>query len=141
MKQKVKFPPLRGIIAAPMSAPAELFDILIAASEGPASPFERIGDCAVVDICGPVTQHSFSPFSSYDEIREHAAMAFESDCQTVVLRIDSPGGDFAGSLELSEDLRRMSRAANKKLIAFTDSMALSAAYAIGCAADEFCITP
>lgn len=136
--KKIPFPSFRGIVAAPASAFGGEFNILVMGGD-PAS-FERIGDDAVIDICGPLMQHGTFMFPSYDIIRANALAAFESDAKRVVLRIDSPGGDFAGCLELAKGLRASALSYGKPLVAFCDSMALSAGYAIACAASEIVIT-
>jgi signal peptide peptidase SppA len=110
---------------------------------GPRKPealFEECGPYAVVDVCGPLSQHAGWMGDSYDDIRERFASALESKQAAVCLKIDSPGGDWCGALELSRDLRAMADAAGKPLVAFTDGMALSAGYAIACAASEIVAT-
>lgn len=98
------------------------------------------GAYAVVEICGPLFQKEALFADSYDGIRRRVALALDSSMPAVCLRISSPGGDWCGSLELARDLRSMARAAKKRLVAFTDSQALSAAYAIACAADRIVAT-
>lgn len=99
------------------------------------------GAYAVVCIDGPLDQHCGGPFDNYDGIRERVSAALESPCQTVVLRISSPGGDFAGAIELARDIRVAATAARKSIVAFTDSRALSAGYVLACAAEHIVITP
>ena len=106
----------------------------------PGKPFAIEGPAAVVAINGPLTQHPVLIWDSYDAIRERVKAAIESEASAVVLRIDSPGGDAAGCFELARELRAMARAAKKPLVAFTDGMAASAAYAIASAADRIVVT-
>ncbi len=115
------------------------FDVIDFASAK--SPFEAFDRIAVVDIKGPLAQHKQWCEDSYDGIRERVQAAFASEAKTVVLRLNSPGGDFAGCIEVGKELRAMADASDKKLIAYTDSSALSAAYAIACVADEIVISP
>lgn len=56
---------------------------------------------------------------------------------TIILAIDSPGGTSVGVPELASRIREMS----KKVIAFTDNEACSAAYWLGSQASEFYATP
>ncbi len=105
-----------------------------------AAPFTPMGTTAVVDIDGPLTNHSALLWESYDGIRQRAAAAFSSASESVVLRIDSPGGDAAGCFELARELRAMSEATGKPLYAHVDHMAASAAYAIACAAQKIVVT-
>ena len=109
-------------------------------AEGARPPFEICGDYAVVTVCGPLSQHAHWMLDSYPEICTRLEKAFASDAPKVCLRIDSPGGDFQGSLELSRDVRALAKTSGKPLTAFLDSNALSAAYALASAADEVVAT-
>lgn len=124
---------------APRAWGAE-FEIVKFGVEGK-SLFEACGEYAVVDVKGPLEQHAWFFADSYDSIRARVAAALASDAAAVCLRINSPGGDFAGAIELSRELRTMAQTAKKALVAFTDSSALSAAYALACACSEIVITP
>ncbi len=104
-------------------------------------PFEAIGTDAVVDICGPLEQHAGWFCDSYDAIRDRVAHALASSATRVVLRINSPGGDFAGAIELAKEIRAAALATGKPVVTFTDSQALSAGYILACAASEIFITP
>ncbi len=57
----------------------------------------------------------------------------------IVLDIDSPGGEAAGAMEAAAHVRAVS--AQKKVVAYIDSLAASAAYAIASGADEIVATP
>jgi ClpP class serine protease len=108
--------------------------------EAPAPPpvaFTQLGAVAVVHIGGPLLQHvdTCGDWDSYEGIRARADQAFASSASTVVLCISSPGGEVAGCFELSEDLRAKAKAAGKRLVAYVDGMAASAAYALACAAE------
>ncbi len=122
-----------------MAAWGNTFDILLQAPK----EFTVEGEYAVVDICGPLSQKPdfLVRTDDYDSICCRVTAALESECKAVVLRINSPGGDFAGSLETSKHLRALAAKAGKKLIAFTDTRALSAGYALAIAASEIIITP
>ena len=96
---------------------------------------EALGGIAVVTIRGPLTHHAEWFWDSYDGIAERFREAIGS-ADTVVLRIDSPGGDVFGLFELAKQMRASASAAGKKIVAYADGMAASAAYAIACAADE-----
>lgn len=134
---RVRFPTPKGAVAAPAHAWGAEFDVLNVRT----GPFEECGDYAVVDITGPLAQHLDPVLCNYDTLRVRVAAAVASQCPTVCLRINSPGGDFAGMLEASAEIRSMCQARGKRLVAFTDSQALSAAYALALAADEIVITP
>jgi capsid assembly protease len=123
-----------------MSSPrswGQEFDVF---ERDPAAPFKSEGKYAVVSISGPLSQRTGFFTDSYDDIRTRVGAALESECAAVCLRIDSPGGDWCGALELARDLRQMAAAKAKRLVAFTDGQALSAGYALACAASEIVAT-
>lgn len=141
MKRPVRYsPPASGFAAIHPRAWGAEFQIEIAANAEP-PPVKVQGDYAVVSICGPLYQHACFPFDDYDSILCRVQAAFESEAKCVALYLDSPGGDFAGSIELARAIRQVADAKGKPLIAWTDSKCLSAAYAIACAADQICAAP
>lgn len=92
---------------------------------------------AIVSICGPLEHHASWMFDSYDEIIERLEAAFASDdCCAVVMCIDSPGGDAAGSTETHRQIQHLKKKYGKKLYAYSNESMYSAAYSIGSAADE-----
>lgn len=124
----------RGVLALEPSA----WGCDYGASAQMSAPFDLAGDTAIVTISGPLTQHDEGWWwgcDNYDSILARMKAALESPASAIVMRLDSPGGDAAGSFELARELRALAAAANKKIYAFTDSMAASAAYALACAAD------
>lgn len=135
----MRYAPPKGTVAVAPKAWGEEFDVFFGPRAATAL-FEEAGGYAVVDIHGPLTQHSGYFGDSYDDIRERFAAACESKSAAVCLRIDSPGGDWCGALELARDLRAVAASKGKHLVAFTDGMALSAGYAIACAATEIVAT-
>ena len=105
------------------------------------APYKLEGAVAIVEVSGPLMQHDHFLFDSYDRIRERARLAFaDSAVKTVLLRIDSPGGEAAGCFELSRELRKMAAEAGKGLEAFTDTGAFSAAFALACAGSRITVT-
>ena len=105
------------------------------------APYREIGTFAVVDIRGPLQQRGDFPWDSYERIRERVAAALESQQESLLLRIDSPGGDVAGCFELAEEIRDRAAAAGKPVVAYVDGMTASAAYALACSASRICIPP
>jgi signal peptide peptidase SppA len=57
----------------------------------------------------------------------------------ILIDIDSPGGSVYGVCELADEI--MAARAQKPVVAIANSLAASAAYWIGCAANEFYVTP
>lgn len=99
---------------------------------------------AVVMIMGPLTHRGggwWDCGDTYDGIEARVKAAIESSAATIVLKIDSPGGDVSGCFECSKTLRQMAAAAGKKLVAYVDETAASGAYALACAADAIYLPP
>lgn len=100
----------------------------------PATPTLE-GGVAVIMIMGPLSHHGeWWGGDTYDEIEDRVAAALATSAETVVLKIASPGGEADGAFECSKTLRRMASLAGKRLIAYVDELACSAAYALACAA-------
>lgn len=116
---------------------------------------------AIVTINGPLEHHATAWWDSYEAIVQrvedamcgedlakiHFARNFWRDpnnfepvdtrpARAVILRIDSPGGEAAGSMWCHRKLRALRDAYGCPLYAYADEMACSAAYAIASAADE-----
>ena len=137
VRHSVQFPTRSGIIASPTNAWGNTFDLLRQAN----GAFEVCGEYAVVDICGPLSQKPTYFTDSYESILCRVRAALECEAPLLCLRIDSPGGDFSGSLETAECIRRLASEKGKKVVAFTDTKALSAGYALAMAASEVVVTP
>lgn len=100
-----------------------------------ARPYAIENGVACITIEGPLTQKPGLIWDNYESIRSRAVQAFaDPKIHAVLLDINSPGGDVAGCFELAAELRGMASASTKRLVAFTDGMAASAAYAIASAA-------
>lgn len=97
----------------------------------------REGNVASVLIVGPLSHHGgFFDGDTYDAIESRVAAALATPASIVVLKIDSPGGEGEGCFECANKLQNMAKAAGKRLIAYVDECAASAAYALACAADS-----
>ncbi len=101
---------------------------------------------AVVPVLGTLVRRSsylaaVSGLTSYHDIEAMAAEAFaHPQVQGVLLEIDSFGGEAGGVLDLAESLRAMSQNSGKPLWAVADEEALSAAYALACAAERIYVS-
>jgi signal peptide peptidase SppA len=101
---------------------------------------------AVVSIDGPLAQrgeaHLCGMVDGYDWITDRVTKAL-SDARvgSVVLRINSPGGDVHGLEEAVRRMRTASKQSGKKVVAFADEMAASAAYWIAAGVADEVITP
>jgi ClpP class serine protease len=65
----------------------------------------------------------------------------EAGAKTIILDMDSGGGEAYGCFEAVDEVRSMCNAAGVKLLGYIDGSACSAAYAIVCACDEVVINP
>jgi capsid assembly protease len=118
------------------------FDFAFERPEPKPLKYEICGDYAVIEIKGTLVQTG----AGYDEIAYDCLgrcflEALSSEAAEIVLKINSPGGDFQGCLERVFDMRKAAKAAGKRVVAFTDSRALSAGYALACVADQIVMTP
>ena len=141
MKRSAPFSIGRKTLAMPPKAWGEEFEIMMGIGSVPErAPFTMQGSYAVVCIDGPLHQHAHWCQDSYEAIGERFALALASEAKEICLKINSPGGDFAGSLDLSRQLRSQADAAKKRIIAYSDNEALSAGYALAACADEIVIS-
>lgn len=127
--------PLRRLMAVHPAALTLLFD----EPRDPASPAAE-GTIEVLLIDGPLEQRSGWWWPGYDEILDATRAKLDKPtCDALVLRVSSPGGDFAGMLETARELRKVARAAGKPLIGYVDEEACSAAYCLISACDVIVI--
>lgn len=81
-----------------------------------------------------------SGLSSYEGIAAQLREAAnDKDVHSIMLDIDSPGGECLGTFTLATLIRTIG--AKKRVLAFVNDMAASAAYAIASAASEIVISP
>lgn len=100
---------------------------------------------AVVDVRGPLSQRAWSCWmwegDGYDAIRLRMSRALsDPNVQSIVLRIDSPGGEVAGLNEAVRAMRAETSTAGKPVVVYVDELAASAAYALATVGDEI-VTP
>lgn len=100
----------------------------------------------VLKIYGPLTYKPVASLCgdggcSYEDILEDTAEMIDAGVTTIVMDIDSGGGEAYGAFETASELRKMCDAAGVTLIAYNDGCMASAAYALGCAADEVISNP
>lgn len=106
--------------------------------------YKVVDGVAVINISG-VTVHrsrmeTMSSFLlGYNDITTDIEHAMENPDVHAILRVyDSPGGEVSGAFEHAERLREMR--GKKPMISIADSMAASAAYLAGSAADELVVS-
>lgn len=104
-------------------------------------------DIAIIPIMGGLTHRMTfidamctGGLSSYEGLRRgfDEALADES-INTIVLHIDSGGGEASGCFELARHI--MASRGQKKIIAYVDEFACSAAYALASSAEEIIASP
>ena len=101
---------------------------------------------ALIPILGTLVRRSSyldaaSGLTSYHDIEAMAEQAFaDPQVRAVFLEIDSSGGEAGGVFELAQRLRSLAQTSGKPLWTIADEAALSAAYAIACAADCLWLT-
>ena len=104
------------------------------------------GGIAVLPILGTLVRRSSylgaaSGLSSYHDIEAQAQQAFaDPTVKAVLLEIDSSGGEAGGVFDLAQRLRQLAKTSGKPLWAIADEAALSAAYALACAAERVWLT-
>ena len=107
---------------------------------------QRLEGIAILPILGTLVRRSSyigaaSGLTSYHEIEAMAEQAFADPMvKAVLLEIDSSGGEAGGVFDLAQRLRGLAQTSGKPLWAIADEAALSAAYAIACAADRLWLT-
>jgi ClpP class serine protease len=91
---------------------------------------------ALIEISGGLTYRAYSWWTtSYLDIRDSFQAAIVDErVNSVLLLIDSPGGEVAGLFDLVDEIYHAR--GTKPIIAVADEAAFSAAYAIASAADE-----
>ncbi len=95
---------------------------------------------AVIPIIGPLLQHASllskqCGATSYDDIREDLETAAKSRVDSVIMNINSPGGQVIGCLECAEFIRDFQEETKIPVYAFTDTQMCSAAYFLASACD------
>jgi len=127
----------------PLTAKSSDIGEMLAAVYGAKPVLEKFPPFAVVPVRGVIGKGLSELEALCGCCDIHAVQEMLEDCErdasitTIILAIDSPGGTSVGVPELASRIREMS----KKVIAFTDSEACSAAYWLGSQASEFYATP
>lgn len=103
------------------------------------------GTIAVIPVIGTLVQRTggmeaASGLRSYASIRQDFDAALQSKAKTIVFEVDSPGGEVSGAFDLADyihsvaaDERAKSRNKGRRIVAYVNEMALSAAYLIASA--------
>jgi ClpP class serine protease len=105
----------------------------------------KLQSVGVVRVEGPLSQRALADLcgyvDGYDAIEARLSLALDSDVGGVLMVIDSPGGEAAG---LEEAVRRMRGAvekSGKRVVAYVDELAASAAYWIASGVADEIVVP
>lgn len=111
----------------------------------PRVPSRSVGAVAVIPILGVITQRAnvmmeiSGGTSSQMAAKAVRAAVQDPAVKSILLEIDSPGGEVYGTAELADEIYAARR--TKWVTAAANSIAASAAYWIGSQASEFIVTP
>lgn len=129
--KRIRFAPHALLAIVP-----EAFGVDFDVTDPTARDFETVDGAAVVTIEGPLVQKGGYWWDDYESIRRRVEAACASSLPAVILKIDSPGGEVDGLFECVAAIRSAAAANGKRLIAYADGLAASAAYGLACACDE-----
>ena len=103
------------------------------------------GSVAQINMVGPMMKRAMGlealcGAQGYDDYRAQFDAAFDNPAvDTVVLFLDSGGGDASGLFDLAQHTYDKKKESGKKMIAYVDGLAASAAYAMASVADEIIV--
>jgi len=102
--------------------------------------FDALAGIGVLSIQGSLTYRSMNGLCgavgcSYTDILQDAEEMLAAGVTTIIMDIDSGGGQGYGAFECAHELRSMCDAYGVSLVAYNDGCMASAAYALGCVAD------
>lgn len=100
----------------------------------------------IIDVVGPLTNkmsgwESICGGCSYQSVIEQATEMIDAGVSTIILNVDSGGGEAYGVFLASQQLRSMVDEAGVELIAYVDGTCASAAYALACVCDSVIANP
>lgn len=125
----------QGILAL---YPQAFFDLFYEAPEPPRNI--TIGECEIVTVRGPLDHHAEGWCDSYEAIVDRCTAACASSAHTIVLKLDTPGGELLGCFDAARTIRARAAAAGKRLIAYVDGCACSAGYAFASACEAIVLS-
>ena len=135
-----------GVVARKLAGNTLATPPPIAADPAMSADRQNLEGIAVLPVLGTLVRRSSylgaaSGLTSYHDIEAMAEQAFADPMvKAVLLEIDSSGGEAGGVFDLAQRLRGLAQTSGKPLWAIADEAALSAAYAIACAADRLWLT-
>lgn len=131
------------VLAPRLGIEAPEIDAALLEKQYSRKPYEVTSDgIAVINISGTLVNRSsgmdaFSGLTSYEELGNEILDAGTDDnIDSILLRIDSPGGEVAGVYDLADLIADV----DKPVVASVDDAAFSAAYLLASAADKIYVT-
>lgn len=138
--------PLDGSSLAPLSPDASRFLGSNAREDGSWRVNRVQNGVAIIPIIGSLVNRgswigaNSSGLTSYEGIGAQLRdAANDPEVRSILLDIDSPGGEATGMFALAEQVRQLGR--TKPVTAFVNDMAASAAYGIASAANQIVVSP
>lgn len=106
-------------------------------------PETKVG---VVPVYGPLTYIEYEAVCgersySYQQVRRDFDYLVSAGAKTIILDIDSPGGEAFSMMETGRYLRKKSDEMGIKLLTYVDGCAASAGYGLACSAHEVIANP
>lgn len=107
------------------------------------NPDTKVG---LIDISGPLTYEEYEAVcgeanASYQQIEGEFDALLAAGAKTIVLDVDSPGGEAYGMMETGRYMRAKADAAGVTLLAYVDGLAASAGYGLASSAHEVIANP
>jgi len=146
MIARPKLDVILGVVARKMAGDTLATPAPASVDAGMTGGLQILEGIAVIPVLGTLVRRSSyigaaSGLTSYHDIEAMAEAAFaDPQVRAVLLEIDSSGGEAGGVFDLAQRLRQLAQTSGKPLWAIADEAALSAAYAIACAADNLWLT-
>jgi ClpP class serine protease len=134
MKPRMRFT-REGFLAIEPRAMFSLF------GSSPEPTNRTVDGATIVTIRGPLEHHTGGFWDSYESLLERVDAACAASAPSIVLTVDSPGGELAGALEASRAIRQRAEEAGKTLVSYVEGDACSAAYALACSASQIVVAP
>ena len=122
-----------------------LLDGAVSLAAEPVEDEPAEGKVAVVSVIGPLAQRAAFDLCAfvdgYDFIQARFEKAVASDADSILVDLDSPGGDCAGCFEAVRSMRAMAERAGKPVVVFVNELAASAGYALAATLADEIILP
>ena len=105
-----------------------------------------VNGVGVIEISGALTakptgMEAMCGGCSYEGIVEELDELLEAGCKTVIMCVDSGGGEAYSAFESANEIRSKCNQAGASLLTYVDGCAASAAYALSCVADVVVCNP